>query len=474
MKKILVLGAGQSAPYLIRYLLDHANDYGWIVTVGDLDPDVAASRVNSHPHGEAIAIDARAKDRLEAIIESADLVVNLLPQALTSLVAHECVRQRRHMISTSYSTPKIKALSSDARQQGVLLLTEMGLDPGIDHMAGMSLIDRVHSAGGIVESYESYGSGVPAPDSFTNPLHYAITRSPRRVVTAGDRGAHYLRHGQLRAVPKSRVFTQTWPVEVPGVGTMEAYPNRDSLVYRSQFGLANVETLIRGKLRFPGWCETWHQVVRLGLAGEQISIPHLAERSFAELVEMLLPEEVRGSTVEERAARFLELDLDGPVMENLRWMGMFSKEPVGNDGASATDALEHLVDTKLQLPAEARDLVIIHHELTAHYPTDGEDQEAPGMRREKIVATLVQFGEPGGNTAMARAVGLPGALAAQLVLDGDIDLVGSHIPTEPAIYRPVLDALARENFQFSEVIEPLNSESSPETPEKSLIDSTSH
>ena len=304
---------------------------------------------------------------------------------------------------------------------------------------------------------ESYGGGVPAPDSFTNPLRYAITRSPRRVVTAGDRGAHYLRQGQLRTVPKTRVFTQTWPVEVPGVGTMEAYPNRDSLVYRSLFGLARVETLIRGKLRFPGWCETWHQVVRLGLTSEQISIPHLAKRSFAELVEMLLPEEVRGATVEERTASFLGLDLEGTVMENLRWLGLFSEEPIGNDGASATDALEHLVDTKLQLPADSRDLVIIHHELTAHYPTDGEDEETAGDRHEKIVATLVQYGEPGGIYRHGTGVGLPGAIAARLVLDGDIDLVGSHIPTEPAIYRPVLDALARENFKFSEVIEPLNS-----------------
>jgi saccharopine dehydrogenase-like NADP-dependent oxidoreductase len=461
MKRILVLGAGQSAPYLIRYLLDQADDDGWIITVGDLDPDVAAARVNGHPRGEAIAIDARDEARLEPAIEGADLVVNLLPPGLTSLVAHECVRQGRHMISTSYSSPKIKALSSEARQQGVLLLTEMGLDPGIDHMAGMSLIDRVHSAGGIVESYESYGSGVPAPDSFTNPLRYAITRSPRRVVQAGDRGAHYLRHGQLRAVPKSRVFIQTWPVEVPGIGTMEAYPNRDSLVYRSQFGLARAETLIRGKLRFPGWCETWHQVIRLGLTGEQISIPHLAERSFAEVVEMLLPEEVDGSTVEERTARFLGLELDGNVMKNLRWLGIFSEGPIGNDGVSATDALVHLLDTKLQLPADSRDLVIVHHELTAHYPTDGEDEETAGDRHEKIVATLVQYGEPGGMTAMARAVGLPGALAARLVLDGDMDLVGSHIPTEPAIYRPVLDALAREKFKFSEVIETLTAEESP-------------
>ena len=467
-----MLGAGQSAPYLIRYLLHHANDYGWIVTVGDLDPDVAASRVAGHPRGEAIAIDARVDARLEAIIEGADLVINLLPPALTGLVAHECVRQGRHMISTSYSTPEIDALSTEARQQGVLLLTEMGLDPGIDHMAGMSLIDRVHSAGGIVESYESYGSGVPAPDSFDNPLRYAITRSPRRVVTAGDRGAHYLRHGQLRAVPKSRVFSQTWPVEVPGVGTMEAYPNRDSLVYRSQFGLARVETLIRGKLRFPGWCETWHQVVRLGLTGEQISIPHLAERSFAELVEMFLPEEVRGASVEERTARFLELDRDGTVMENLRWLGLFSDQPIGIEGASATDALVHLLDTKLQLPADGRDLVIIHHELTAHYPTDGEDQETAGSRREKIVATLVQYGEPGGITAMARAVGLPSAIAARLVLDGDIDLTGSHIPTEPAIYRPVLDALAQENFKFTEVVEPLDSVSPPEHSARSLLESS--
>jgi saccharopine dehydrogenase-like NADP-dependent oxidoreductase len=455
MKKIVVLGAGQSAPFLIRYLLDLAAERGWVVTVGDLDPDLAAARVAGHPRGQAVAFDAGCEAQLASTAGEADLVVNLMPPELQLPIARQCVRRGTPMVSASYATPEIRALGDEAARRGVLLLMEIGLDPGIDHMAAMALVDRVHRQEGIVESFVSYGSGVPAPESVDNPLAYAITWSPRSVVLAGRGGAHFLRDGRLRAVPKHRVFDCTWPVEVEGVGQMTAYPNRDSLAYRRIFGLTRAKTLIRGTLRHPGFCRAWRQIVRLGLNTERISVPRLAERSFAELVEMFLPAGLSGATVLERTAEFLGLSADDPTLASLRWLGLFSTEPTGVDGATVTDALAQLLLDKLRLPAGGRDMVVLLHELLVRYPVETIGRGSGGpARRERITATLVQYGVPDGVTAMARTVGLPAALAARLALDGEIALVGCHIPTEPAVYEPVLTELGHEGIRFVERVEP--------------------
>ena len=277
MKKVLILGAGQSAPYLIRYLLDRAGELDWRVTVADRDAELAARRVGGHPRGEPTGFDADDQGRRSALIAAADLVVNLLPPALQPPVARDCVRLGRHMVSASYTAPEVRALSDEAERRGVLLLTEIGLDPGIDHMSTMALIDRLRGEGAEVESFQSYGSGVPAPDSIANPLGYAITWNPRNVVMAGAKGARYLRRGRVRIVPPARVFAQTWPVAVDGVGTMDAYANRDSLPYRETFGLAAAETVVRATLRHPGFCAAWKEIVRLGLPDEEAAVSRLGD-----------------------------------------------------------------------------------------------------------------------------------------------------------------------------------------------------
>ncbi len=449
MKRVLVLGAGKSAPFLIRYLLDNAEAGDWFVTVADLDADLAAARVAAHPRGEATVLDVATQGRLEAAVDNADVVVNLLPPSLQAQVARRCIDRRRHMVSPSYADTEVRALSGEAERRGVCLLMEIGLDPGIDHMASMALIDRVHREGGVVERFESYGSGVPAPDSIGNPLRYAITWDPYGVVKAGRDGAHYLRDGHLRAVPRHRVFARTWPVEIRTIGAMEAYPNRDSLVYREVFGLAQAHTLIRGTLRYPGWCETWHQIVRLGLTDERISVPHLADRSFADLVEMYLPEADGERSIEDRVALAIGLEPDGEVMEKLRWLGLFSSEPIGGGATNGTAALVGLLTRKLTLPLGGRDMIVLHHILDARYPA-ATAARGSGAERRRVEATLIEYGEPDGVTAMARTVGLPAALAVRELLVGELDLAGCHIPTEPRIYGPVLEALSREGIEFTE------------------------
>ncbi len=441
MKNILVLGAGQSAPYLIQYLLEQAETYDWFVTVGDRDETLAAQRVNDHPRGSSTFFELDDLTLSTTLIRKADLVVNLLPATMQAQVAAECVQQRTHMVSASYRDQRVRALDHEAHRADVLLLTECGLDPGIDIMSAMDIIHRIREQGGDVERFFSYGSGVPGPEVDSNPLRYCITWNPRNVVMAGERGAQYLQDGQIKCVPPHSVFAHSWPVEVDGVGPMEAYPNRDSLSYLDVFHLERAKTMIRATLRYPGWSETWLQIVRLGLPNEYIRIPRLSERSFAEIVDMFLPRATPGSRLEGRFANFLGISPTGRIMENLRWLGLFSTEPAGIEGETAADAMIHLLRRKLPLPEGARDMVAIVHEIDAHYPDD---------RRERIVATFKHFGAPGGTTAMAQTVGLPAGIAAKLVMTGVLPLTGSHIPTHERVYRPVLDELAAAGMKFEE------------------------
>ncbi len=449
MRNLLVLGAGQSATYLIRHLLARAEERGWFVTVGDRDPDLAQQAVGEHPRGDAVALDVNDAELRAAQIEGAAVVLNFLPQQFQGLVAWDCLAHGRPMISVSYMDRPMAELDADARRKGVLFLTEVGLDPGIDLMSSMAIIHRIHQGGGTIESFESYGSGVPAPEVEPNPLRYCITWNPRNVVMAGEHGAQYLEHGQLKIIPWHQVFHHSWPKQVAGFGVMEAYPNRDSLAYRDKFGIPDTETLVRGTLRYPGWSETWHQIVRLGLPNESIAIPHLQRRSFREIVEMFLPETISGSTVEWRLANYLGISHTGRIMENFEWLGLFSAEPMGIEGSTAADALIFLLKRRLALPADGRDAVILLHETVARY-------SEKGGRRERVTSTLVEYGKPGGETAMARTVGLPAAIAAELLLAGELPLTGCQVPTHPAIYDPILRRLAAEGLAFDERVEVLD------------------
>jgi saccharopine dehydrogenase-like NADP-dependent oxidoreductase len=438
--RILILGAGQSSPYLVRWLLDRADGRGWHVTVADARESAAAARVDGHPAATAIRLDVTDPQERARRFDAADVVVNLLPPALEVPVAWTCVEHGVPMVTASYLDPGVAALDARARAAGVLLLAEMGLDPGIDLMSTARLLDGIRDRSGRPVIYESYGSGVPDPDAVDNPFSYAITWNPRNVVMAGQGGALYRMDGRLRTVPPSRLFRTTWSVDVPGLEPMEAYPNRDSLRYLDTFDLGGCETVIRGTLRFPGWCETWHQVVKLGLPNETLRIPSLPELTWAELVATFLPGEPR-SGVRAAAARFLDLRDDGPIMERLAWLGLFDDEPIGGDVSTPAQALTGLLRTRLRLPPGARDLVILHHRIV---------YERPDGRRIQVLSTLREYGEPNGHTAMARTVGLPMAIAVERILNGDLSLTGAHIPTHPEIYGPTLDALETHGIRFRE------------------------
>jgi saccharopine dehydrogenase-like NADP-dependent oxidoreductase len=447
MKHILILGAGQSAPYLIAFLLEHARQHDWFVTVADLDERLAAARVGDSPRGAAIAIDASDHDMMSAQIQKADVVVNLLSPVFQHQIAWECVLHGKHMISASYRDRQVRQLHRDAQRKGVLILCEVGLDPGIDHMSAMRVIHDIHNRGGVIERFYSYGSGVPAPDSIDNPLKYVVTWNPRNVVMSAEHGAQYLIDGKIKIVPHSHVFQRSWPVNVDGIGPMEAYPNRDSLSYKELYGLPHADTMMRGTLRYPGWSETWHQIVRLGLPNENMRIPALKNRTWAELVEMFIPRDVAGVDLPQRVASHLNISPTGHIMQNMRWLGLFDEAPTAVEGETAADAMIHLLRKKLALKEGGRDMVVIVHEVHVRYPDEND-------RFEKVTSTMVEYGQPSGFTAMAKTVGLPAAIAVKLLLTGDLPMTGSHIPTHPAIYTPILAELEATGIRITEKTSP--------------------
>ncbi len=447
-RNVLVLGAGQSSPFLIKYLLDNAEENNWFVTVGDRDLKLAQSRVKNHPRGLALRFDINDSEMRKSQISKADVVVNMLAPMFQEMVALECVHHNSHMISVSYEGRRIRDLETDAQRKGLLILTEIGLDPGIDHMAAAAMIDTIREKDGVVKSFESYGGGLPALDSLINPLKYVISWNPRNVVMAGESGAQYLKNGKIKIIPHHYVFLHSWNMEVDGLGVMEAYPNRDSLNYKSLYGFENAETVIRGTLRYPGWSETWFQIVRLGLPNEEQIIPDLKSYSWAELTEMFLPMQASGATIEERTANYLGLSPTGAIMSNLRWLGLFSTEKIGVDVETSTEAMTHLINHKLKLTPEARDMVVLVHRMLVEYP-------GTGRKRERHTASMIHNGERGGYTAMSKTVGLPAAIVAKLLMRHELPLTGCHIPTHPAIYQPVLKELKEHGIAFTEKVEEL-------------------
>ena len=450
MKQILVLGAGQSAPFLISRLLEMSVEHDWRVTVGDVDLDLAARRIDGHPRGAAIAFDVSDGDARHRAIGEADVVINMLAPRFLDLVAWDCLAHATPMLSVSYRTRAIRDLHDEAVRKGTLLLCELGLDPGIDHMSAMDLLASIERDGGRVRAFRSYGSGIPAPDNtHMNPLRYVVTWNPRNVAMSSETGAQYMERGQIKCVPFHHVFHHTWHVDVDGVGRLEAYPNRDSLSYMKSFGLEHVDTMIRGTLRYPGWSETWSRIVALGLPNEHLRIPDLQDRSYRDVTEMFLPMILAGDGVppiEERVSKFLDISPTGRIMENLRWLGLFSDEKVQGSGETAAAMLTNLLSRKMPLQSGDRDLVIIKHELDVEY----DDRPA-----EHIGSTMVHHGDPNGFTAMARSVGAPVVIVAKLLLTGQLDLAGAHLPLHPSIHGPVLRELADEGMSFVETRVPI-------------------
>ena len=441
MKKVLVLGAGLVSRPLVRYLLDQPD---FSVTVASRTVSKAEALIAGHPDGTALPLLADDTAKLEQLVSRHDLAISLLPAPLHPVVANTCIKHKKHMVTTSYVSPEMNKLDRPARDAGVICLNEIGVDPGIDHMSAMRVIHDVQKRGGKVVSFKSYCGGLPAPEANDNPWGYKFSWSPRAVCTAGKNSACFREGGRQVDIPGPELFTQVEQARVDGVGELEAYPNRDSLGYIDVYGLADIDTMFRGTFRYPGWCRCLKKVVDLGML-EETPVTYPAGTTFAQWTAGLIKSDATDN-VRAQVAKCIGLDASDNVLDRFEWLGLFSNDPLPITGKQTTplDILAARMDQKMPYQPGERDMIVLLHKFVARFP-DG--------RQERISSTLIDFGQPGGDSSMARTVSLPAAVAAKLILTGRITDTGVHVPVKPAIYNPVLDELATMDIRCIEKTE---------------------
>jgi saccharopine dehydrogenase-like NADP-dependent oxidoreductase len=496
MKTILVFGAGKSATVLIDYLLQHAGTESWQVIVADADKKLALSKTKGHPHATAISFDVKEADERKKIIEKADIVISLLPPALHILVAKTCLALNKNLLTASYIDDEMKKLQPEIEKRHLLFLCETGLDPGIDHMSAMKMIDEIRMKGGKIRSFKSHCGGLVAPESDDNPWHYKISWNPKSVVLAGKAGAHFKENGREVHLLYADLFDTEKMVKIPELGWLCWYPNRDSLRYAKLYGLEEADTFIRTTLRHPDFIYGWKNVVELNLTDEtpeyktnnrtlyEIFKEHMDKQGFGEWMEKKLSErldqtknllenlmklaEVEKEAAEEgekipesfmtadergnlqtieieevknRAAAFLahKMHEANLTLKQLFYIGLDDKETiVGKGMCSIADVLQFALEKKLALKPGDKDMIVMLHEI--EYEIGGQ--------RSKVRSYLIVKGEDALRTAMAKTVGLPLGIAAKLILNGTIQLTGLHIPVKKEIYEPVLKELEEYGIQF--------------------------
>jgi saccharopine dehydrogenase-like NADP-dependent oxidoreductase len=440
MKNLLIIGAGRSATALINYILVQAKTYNFFVTVADADIQLAQQKINGHPHGRAIWLDASKPNDRRDVINRHDVVVSLLPPQMHLEVAQDCIVLGKHMVTASYVSKQVFRLGDDARQRALVFMNELGLDPGIDHMSAMQRIHKIQKAGGKITAFYSYTGGLVAPESDNNPWHYKFSWNPRNVVLAGQGTAQFLEDGKLKYIPYRRLFRQYHLVDIPNMGQWEVYANRDSLLYREAYGLQNIKTLFRGTVRHRGFCDAWNALVRIGLTDATFPIVDSDKLSYHDLMEAFLGISQHTGSVKDRMAKLLETEPDSEIMQKLEWLGLFSKRRIKVQNATPSLILEHLLLEKWALQPEDKDMVIMQHVFEYEI----------NRRKKRLRSTLVMKGTNGTDTAMSTLVGLPLGIFVKLLLLGKISTTGVNIPTMPEVYEPVMKELEEYGVQFME------------------------
>ena len=443
MKNVLVLGAGLVTRPLVGYLLER----GYRVTCASRTVAKAEKLIAGHPNGSAHTLDLQDESALVSFIAECDLAVSLVPFAFHPIVARLCIEHRKPMVTTSYVSPEMEALDGAAREAGVTVLNEIGVDPGIDHMSAMRVIDGVRGRGGTVTAFRSYCGGLPAPEANDNPFGYKFSWAPRGVLLASRNGASYLFEGRRIEVAPERLFRDMHVLQVEGVGDFEAYPNRDSLAYIQIYGLEGIQTMYRGTLRNMGWCDTLYNFRRLGLL--ELEEVETGGGTYADFMRRHLQAGAEADTADAlraAAARKMGVPPDALPAWNLHWLGMFSEREIGAERISPLDALGNLMFEKLAFADGERDMLVLHHEFRAEYP-DG--------RRERILSQMVDFGIPGGDSSMSRTVSLPAAIGVRRILEGEITARGVLRPVAAEVYEPVLEELEELGIECRETVETL-------------------
>lgn len=441
MRTILILGAGRSSSSLILYLLKQAQKSAWNIVVGDYSLAAAQERVAGYESvAQAIRFDTNNTENSHSEIARADLVISLLPPMLHASVATVCLHERKHLLTASYISPEMQALHEEAKANDLLFLNECGLDPGIDHMSAMQIMDRIRNEGGHITSFESFTGGLIAPGTDPhNPWRYKFTWNPRNVVMAGQGTARFLEGGKFRYISYPQLFSRITQVNVPGYGEFEGYANRDSLKYMDTYGLKGIQTLLRGTLRYKGYCPSWNIFVQLGCCDDSYKMENVGSLTHASFLDSFLDNKISGTVMDRLCSQF-SLSRDSEAMRNLSWSGFFDDELVGLTEGTPAQILEFILNKKWRLNSADKDLVVMWHRF--RYQVNGNAKESQ--------ASLVSTGDDSTFTAMAKTVGLPLGIAAKLVLSGKITSTGVCIPVTPEFYNPILSELATLGISLQE------------------------
>ncbi|WP_040247116.1 saccharopine dehydrogenase family protein [Psychroserpens mesophilus] len=441
MRKILVIGAGKSASYLIKYLLDKSTEENLHIIVGDINIQNARKLINNHENGQAINLDVFSSHSRHDAIENADIVISMLPARYHIEVARDCITYGKHMVTASYVSKEMEDLDKAAKNKGLVFMNEIGVDPGIDHMSAMKVIDDIRSKGGKMILFESFTGGLVAPESDTNLWNYKFTWNPRNVVLAGQgSAAKFLQEGTYKYIPYNRLFRRTEFLEIDGYGRFEAYANRDSLKYQDAYGLENIKTLYRGTMRRVGFSRAWNIFVQLGMTADDYTIEDSENMSYRDFINAFLPYSHTDS-VELKFRHALKIDQDDIVWDKLEELDIFSKtKMVDLKEATPAQILQKILMDSWTLQDDDKDMIVMYHKFG--YELNG--------KMHQIDSTMVVKGEDRTYTAMSKTVGLPVAIATLAILNEKITTPGVQIPILKEIYEPILTELEGFGIKFSE------------------------
>ena len=441
MKNILIIGAGKSSSALIKYLLDTSDKENLFLTIGDISTENAHKLINNHQNAIAIVLDVFDKKQREEQIQKADLVISMLPARFHLDVAKDCIAFNKHMVTASYISDEMKALDAAAKKKGLVFMNEIGLDPGIDHMSAMQVIDKIKDAGGKMLLFESFCGGIVAPESDNNLWNYKFTWNPRNVVLAGQGGAAmFIQEGTYKYIPYHKLFRRSEFLEVKGSGKFEAIANRDSLKYRSVYGLDDIPTMYRGTIRKIGFSRAWNIFVQLGMTDDSYTIEESENMSYRDFVNLFLAYSPSDS-VELKLRSYLKIDQDDVMWEKLVELDIFNpNKKISLKNATPAQMLQSILEESWTLAEDDKDMIVMQHLFG--YELNGE--------RFQIESSFVVLGENQTYTAMSKTVGLPVGIAAVKILKGEIKTPGVQIPISKEVYEPILKELETHGIIFLE------------------------
>jgi saccharopine dehydrogenase-like NADP-dependent oxidoreductase len=440
MKRILVIGAGRSSSTMIKYFLTQSQKENWLIRVGDMQLSFAQEKVGNHVNGQAFKFDALNGDERRKEISNSDIVISMLPARFHLEVVKDCIELKKNVITPSYITDEMKALNEQIKDAGIIAMNEMGLDPGIDHMSAMKILDEIEEKGGVVSGFESFTGGLIAPESDNNPWNYKFTWNPRNVVLAGQGGAaKFIQEGQYKYIAYNNLFRRTEIIEIEGFGKFEGYANRDSLRYRSIYGLENIPTIYRGTLRKIGFCRAWNIFVKLGLTDDSYVIEGSEDMTYRQFINSFLAYNFHDS-VELKFRYQLRIEQDDYIWEKLVWLGIFEDKKIGIKGATPAQILQKILEDKWTLEEKDKDMIVMWHKI--NFKLNGENKETRSY--------MTYIGEDQTYTAMSDTVGLPVAICAKMILNNNIKLKGVHLPIHKEIYLPILKELEDYGIVFKE------------------------